>query len=115
LDREEPEIKVDEDQAAGSAVVMLIGEHDRSTAGRLGEALERLVEQGRGIIVDVTDCSFIDSSIIAALLAAAERQPGFVLQISEASPLRRALEIVDAGQVLQMAADRSEAVALLGT
>lgn len=111
MDREAPEIRVDEDPRTGTTIVALLGEHDLATAERLRETVDLLA--GEGVIIDLTGCSFIDSSIIAVLLRAAEQHPRLVVQLPATSPLRRALEIVAADRVLALAADRDHALALL--
>ena len=54
----------------GDVVVRLCGDHDLSTKPRLLEALGA-VRRASGIVVDLTRCTFVDSTIIAAILHAA--------------------------------------------
>lgn len=56
--------------APGLAVVSLLGEHDLSTAHELTQALERAAVQST-VVVDLSTCSFIDSTVINALVATA--------------------------------------------
>jgi anti-anti-sigma factor len=55
------------------AVVSLHGEHDLSTDAELGQALAQALRQDR-VLVDLSLCEFIDSTIIKALLAGHRRQ-----------------------------------------
>jgi anti-anti-sigma factor len=53
-----------------AAVVALVGEHDAYSAGRLEGELGVLLDEGRRVVVDLRDTEFIDSTTLAALLAA---------------------------------------------
>jgi anti-sigma B factor antagonist len=53
-----------------AAVVALVGEHDAYSAGRLEGELAVLLDEGRGIVVDLRDTEFVDSTTLAALLGA---------------------------------------------
>jgi anti-anti-sigma factor len=54
---------------AGVACVTLRGEHDLSTRPLLTAALAQAIEQAN-VIVDLSECTFMDSSVIAALFQA---------------------------------------------
>ena len=56
----------------GVAVVAVRGEHDLLTQAELAEALERASAQ-RSVLVDLSECSFMDSSVTAALFVACKR------------------------------------------
>jgi anti-anti-sigma factor len=53
-----------------AAVVALVGEHDAYSAERLEGELGVLLDEGRRVVVDLRDTEFIDSTTLAALLAA---------------------------------------------
>lgn len=53
------------------AVVRAVGEIDLYTAPRLHEALVNL--EGKRVVVDLSDCGFIDSTGIGVLVAASKR------------------------------------------
>ena len=54
--------------ASGPAVVSLSGECDLTTRGALGEALRRASDQLAPVVfVDLSECSFIDSTVIGAI------------------------------------------------
>lgn len=82
-----------------SAVVALAGEHDAYSSSRLENELIVLLEEGRRIIVDLREATFIDSTTLSALLAgrnAADRRGlGLVLVLSERgfTPVHQILDI----------------------
>ena len=57
---------------SGVAVLELEGEHDIYTAPKLRDRLGELVETGPGVVVDLSDATFVDSSILGR---AAQRAP----------------------------------------
>ena len=81
-------------------MVALVGEHDAYTSHRLEDELLVLLEEGRRIIVDLRDATFVDSTTLSALLSgrdAAANRPGLelVLVLSERSytPVHQILDI----------------------
>jgi anti-anti-sigma factor len=101
---------------ADVAVVDVIGEHDLTTAPELSERLAELVGEGLGIVVDLTDATFIDSSVIATVLAAkrdaGERGTGFAVAVPAdgADGIRHVIEITGLGEVVTVKADRAQAI-----
>src|SRR3954470_9654562 len=76
------------DETAGDVVVVVVeGEHDIYTAPTLRERLEEALGRGGGIVVDLTGATFLDSSILGALLDARRRalesHQGFVVCAGE--------------------------------
>src|SRR3712207_8899340 len=62
------------DDTAGDVVVVVVeGEHDIYTAPTLRERLEEALGRGGGIVVDLTGATFVDSSVLGALLDARRR------------------------------------------
>lgn len=59
-----------EQQDPTVAVVTLIGEHDAFSAPRVENELAVLLDAGVPILVDLRDCSFLDSQTLSTLLAA---------------------------------------------
>lgn len=57
--------------ARGVAVVTMRGEHDISTQPVLGRALE-LAAAHSNVVVDLSECSFIDSSVIKEFIKASD-------------------------------------------
>jgi len=60
-----------EHPAPGLAVVNVTGEHDVSTAPELTQALDEAAAYSN-VLVDLSECSFMDSSVIQALLTTAQ-------------------------------------------
>jgi len=61
-----PPIEVDI-QGASAAIVALRGEHDLSTQPEVAHALTRASHYPE-VLVDLSECTFMDSSVIAALV-----------------------------------------------
>jgi anti-sigma B factor antagonist len=106
------------DDAAGDVVVVLVeGEHDIYTAPMLRERLEEALGRQGGIVVDLTPATFVDSSILGALLdarrRAEEQSQGFVVLVGAgAEPgVQRILDITGLIPVLPVVGDRDEAIA----
>jgi anti-sigma B factor antagonist len=58
---------------SGIAILDLDGEHDIYTAPNLRDKLTELVESSSGLVVDLSGTTFVDSSILGALLNARQR------------------------------------------
>ncbi len=50
------------------SVVALHGEHDISTVPAVEAALDGILEQGMNVVVDLSEASFIDSSVLRATM-----------------------------------------------
>lgn len=105
------------EDAAGDVVVVVVeGEHDIYTAPALRERLDEALGKGGGMVVDLTAATFVDSSVLGALLDARRRAldggQGFVVCIGEeVEPgVRRILDITGLVPVLPVVSGRSEAV-----
>ncbi len=99
-------------------VVVLTGEHDLGTAPRVREALEGAAAQNKAIVVDLCGATFVDSSILGALLearrGALESDRGFAVACSgEAEPVRRVLEVTGLADELPVHSTREAALAAL--
>jgi anti-anti-sigma factor len=66
-----PPIEVDI-QGAGVVIVALRGEHDLSTQPEVAQALTRASDYPE-VLVDLSDCTFMDSSVIAALVGTSRK------------------------------------------
>ena len=99
----------------GVGVVALVGEHDLSTAADVGDALGGL--RAAGLVVDLSQTTFLDSSILGVLLAAArdaeQRQAPFAVVIADdpASPPRRIFNLTGLISALPVATDLDAAIA----
>jgi anti-sigma B factor antagonist len=82
----------------GAGVVTLVGEHDAFGAESLERELDRLLESGRPIVIDLGEATFIDSSTVGVLLTAHRRieaaglSLGLVLSTSTGPYVRRLIE-----------------------
>lgn len=59
IDRQEPPV----------GTVSLVGEHDAYSSGRIANEIEVLLHSGMGVVVDLTDATFVDSQTLSALLS----------------------------------------------
>jgi stage II sporulation protein AA (anti-sigma F factor antagonist) len=96
------------------AVVVLLGEHDMATAQDLRHLLGRLHEEKLGIVIDLSEAQFVDSSILNQLVAAHQEATKLgtevVLQLGPTSIVRRAVEVSGLNERLPCADDRADAV-----
>ena len=102
----------------GLEVVVLTGEHDLGTVPRVREALVSAAADGKSVIVDLSSATFVDSSILGALLearrAAHDSDRGFAVACSgEAEPVRRVLEVTGLAEELPVHPNREAAVTAL--
>jgi anti-sigma B factor antagonist len=81
----------------GISVVRVRGELDQATSPALEESLTQ-TPPGDNVVLDLTDCSFIDSSAIRVLLGGAnhvESSGGSMSLVVPAAGVLRALEIAN--------------------
>ena len=99
-----------------AAVVALVGEHDAYSASRLENELAVLLDEGRRIVLDLRDTDFVDSTTLAAFLAARrdaeERSLGFAVVLPERTytQVHQLLELTNLKQHFSVYADRDEAI-----
>src|SRR5437762_3277753 len=91
-------------------VLVLRGEHDVSTIGRLKSALGG--KQSDGTVVDLTECGFIDSSSLAVLFQASQARPvgGFAVVVAADTEVSRLLDLVAFGKVVPIYPTREDAL-----
>ena len=80
---------------AETTVIRADGELDMATVGKLEEALQP-VAHDRGIIIDLTQCTFLDSSAVRVLVATSRAvgEAGGTLALVASNPtILRVLEI----------------------
>jgi anti-sigma B factor antagonist len=106
------------DETAGDVVVVVVeGEHDIYTAPTLRERLDQALERGRGVVIDLTGATFVDSSVLGALLDARRRAleagQGYVVCVGESVEpgVQRILDITGLVPVLPVVGGRQEAIA----
>ena len=105
------------DDTAGDVVVVVVeGEHDIYTAPTLRERLEEALGRGLGLVVDLTGATFVDSSVLGALLDARRRAlesaQGFAVCVGHAVEpgVQRILDITGLVPILPVVRGRDEAV-----
>lgn len=107
---------------SGVALLKLEGEHDLSTVEELQELLERAQEGRAPVVIDVSEATFIDSSILAAMVAAHRRaqdeRTGLAVCMGargegggSAEAVQRVFDITGLEEHLQVHSRREEAVA----
>jgi anti-sigma B factor antagonist len=100
----------------GVAILDLQGEHDIYTAPKLRDRLSELLETGPGVVIDLSGASFVDSSILGALLNARQRavdgKKGFAVCLSPGSDpaVRRVFEMTGLLETLPVLPDLDRAV-----
>lgn len=94
-------------------LVALEGEHDLGTVAGLTRSLDGVDRQSR-LIVDLTAATFIDSSVVQALLLhAGERAGGMALVAPPGSEPRRVLSLLHLEEPLGVCDDTTQATARL--
>lgn len=95
-------------------MVVFSGEHDSATKDEVRDLLDTLVRGDDLIVADFSSASFVDSSILGALLDTHEqaRELGkvFRLQLGTAAIVHRAFEICGVFAVIERATTREEAL-----
>ena len=106
------------DESVEDVVVVVVeGEHDNYTAPTLRERLEEALGRGGGIVVDLTAATFVDSSVLGALLDARRRAieagQGYVVCVGDSVEpgVQRILDITGLVPVLPVLQGREEAIA----
>jgi anti-sigma B factor antagonist len=76
--------------APGLAVVSMHGEHDLGTAHTLTQALEQAAAHSN-VVVDLSECTFMDSTVISTLINTARRVQGQGEQLVVVIPQEQSL------------------------
>ena len=109
-------IRVDSEKD-GIIAVCLEGDFDLTNAPVLRDHIDRTLESGNDLIIDLSQVTFIDSSVISVLFHGAKavegRDQAVVLQVATAPIVERALELVEIERVLPRAHNRPEAIQLI--
>jgi hypothetical protein len=88
-------------------VVSLVGEHDLATAPEVRQAIDQAAAEGGRVVIDLTQATFIDSTIIGAIVAV----PGEPMVITaEGSHPRHALRLVHADRAVRFVDSRADAL-----
>ncbi len=102
---------------AGIDVVELVGENDLSTSAQVERQIGEAISAGRGVVVDMTEATFIDSAVLRVLLSGQDRAAtvgvGFAIALGTTTghAVRRLLELTGLSERLVIATGRTEAVA----
>jgi anti-sigma B factor antagonist len=107
---------VTEDVGDGVRLVAVRGEADRFRAEAVSRAIRSAGEGDRHVIVDLSEATYMDSSMIATFVAASEqsrREAREVVLVVGTPRLRRALEIKGLVSILHVAGSRDQALELL--
>jgi anti-sigma B factor antagonist len=99
---------------AGIAVLAITGEHDLSTAPLLRQRLDGLIAEGAPVVVDLSPASFVDSSILGAILDARRRADGAgmgfaVCHANGPDPVGRVLDVTGLRSELPVHTGREQA------
>lgn len=106
-----------ESGSEGVETVLLEGEHDLGTLPQVREAFEAVSGES-ALVIDLSPATFIDSSILGAILdarrAAGESGSGFaVVCDGAAEPVRRVLEVTGLAEELPVHPNRDAALEAL--
>jgi anti-sigma B factor antagonist len=104
----------------GVRAVSITGELDQATADKLRAPLRETIEAGTSaIVIDMTDCGFIDSTGLGVIVEAwkdLQARNGDSAAISICCPateVRRLLEVTGLDQAIEIRDTRDEAIAAL--
>jgi anti-anti-sigma factor len=103
---------------SGIAIVSLQGEHDLSTRNLLTDALQRAAAHSN-VLVDLSLCTFVDSTVINVLLSAAQTVKAGGEQLALVIPpaqrrVARIAEMTGLGELLAVYGTRDAALAAFG-
>lgn len=112
-----PPFNIEAASTDGLHTIAVAGELDQSTAGELRSALaDALGAPPASVLVDLSDCHFIDSTGLSLLVEAkrglADEQRSFGVCCPDAD-VRRLLELTGIDQAVGLFDTRSEAIAAL--
>lgn len=112
-----PTVDLEVDPQVRTAIVKLRGEHDLGSRSRITEMLAGASDQAT-VLVDLSECTFADSSVVAALVVARDelRRRGGRLAVvipPEARAMRRVAELARLADILPIHETRSAAEARL--
>ena len=95
---------------------MVRGEHDLATAGDLRERIETAVSRARGVVIDLTQATFIDSAVLQALLSGRDQAHtagiAYVIALDDGTghAVTRLLELTGLDRRLELEKSRDAAV-----
>jgi anti-anti-sigma factor len=103
------------ERVGGSAVVIVRGELDIHTAERFRDVLSEVDawRLGSRLVIDLTECSFMDSTALGVLVDASQRLGDAPLNVAAHVGALRVLTISGFDKVLRIHKTREEALAAL--
>jgi anti-anti-sigma factor len=90
-----------------SVVVHLVGEHDVSTIPAIGEAVSAAMDRSSRVLIDLSDATFLDSSVLGLVLRSGDR---CVVIAGDGSLAARRIALLGIGHLLRVAVSFEEAV-----
>ena len=97
--------------------VCLDGEFDLANSRDLHYELDGVLEGGKDLICDLGNATYIDSSVVHALMRAArvarDRKRAMVLQLGTADIVERVVQLLNVEEVIPRARDRHDAVEMI--
>ena len=96
-------------------MITFTGEHDLNTAPELRQTLAAELDDGFGIVVDLSGAAFVDSSILGVLLDARRRarEAGVAFEVAlndGAQPVERVLDVTGLRSSLPVHSTRAVAI-----
>jgi anti-sigma B factor antagonist len=111
--------RVEAETEAGLHTVSVIGELDQGTAPELRGVLAQAMGNGEGsVLIDLSDCGFIDSTGLSLLVEAKRRLDEERRDFGVCCPhieVRRLLELTGIDEAITLYETRDEAVAVLAS
>ncbi len=107
-----------EQYAHASWRITFTGEHDISTVPAIRQALDEVFGYGTNILLDFSEATFIDSSVLSQLVKAQRRADAnaderLVLAVPPASPPALVIDLTGMREVLRIYDSRDEAAEAL--
>ena len=105
-----------EDLTDRVSLLVVRGEADRFHADAVSTAIEQVRSDDRDTILDVSAATFLDSSMLALLVAASERgrrHNSPLVIVCQNDRLRRSLQLKGLEAILELADDRDHALELI--
>lgn len=108
-----------EQLAAHVWVVNVVGEHDLANAKQLEDSVQRVFDAGSCLLLDLSDATFIDSSVVRVIVSAQARadqntHDALVVVAPKTSVPRRVLDLVGLADHVTICDDRPNGLATLG-
>jgi anti-anti-sigma factor len=98
------------DNVGGAEVLHAFGELDLSNAAELESALNEMAESADPLVLDLSACRYLDSTVISVLVRSVKRWDGnFAIVVPENNSTRRVFRIVGLEDILPIEPDLASA------